>query len=147
MLLNFYIKGRLPGSASTAQDDSYVESAIHWTQTTTSALSAMSFDELMDNAKVRMEHVLEKWKQMFKFLSGDSVPTKRDIPPSSPEVREEKQEKGWLSGLTGVFSGIKGPSAAHTDHFEDPITGPVDTDGEVHADLVMVKTYRTLSAL
>lgn len=137
MLLNFYVKGQPPGSG-LAQDDSYLDSAIRWTQTTATKLSDMSLEELVDTTKDRMGRVLEQCKSMFKFLSGDSVPTTRDVSSSLPEIKEEKQEQGWMSSLTGVFSGIKGPSAAHTEHFEDPVTGPVDTDGEVHADLVMV---------
>lgn len=137
MLLNFYVKGQPPGSHSTSTDESYVDSAIRWTQDTSSTFLEMTPNEILDAAKERLDRLSENFKQMFRFLSGDSVPTPRGMPTSSPDVKEEKQEKGWISSLTGVFSGIKGASVAHTEHFEDP-AGPVDTEGEVHADLVMV---------
>ncbi|TCD70670.1 hypothetical protein EIP91_002394 [Steccherinum ochraceum] len=137
MLLNFYVKGQPPGSLSTSPEDSYLDSVVRWTQDTTATLSTMSLEELGDSAKDRVDRTLEQCKRMFKFLSGDSLPTTRDVPSTLPEVKEEQKKQGWFSGFTGVFSGIKGPSAAHNEHFEDPTTGPVDTDGEVHADLVM----------
>ncbi|KAH8100454.1 TIM21-domain-containing protein [Cristinia sonorae] len=136
MLLNFYVKGQPPGSTSTAEDESYLDSAVRWTKDTRDALSKGTLDELAVSARERVEQVLDRCKHLFKFLSGDSV-LPRDVPPAAPEVKEAKKESDWLSGLTGVFSGIKGPTAAHSEHFEDPVTGPTDTDGEVHADLVM----------
>ncbi|THH32326.1 hypothetical protein EUX98_g1868 [Antrodiella citrinella] len=135
MLLNFYVKGQPPGSGS--EDASYVDSVLRWTKTTAAAVTEMSLIELVDSARDRMEQVMGQCKEMFKFLSGDSVPAVHNVSLPDPETKEEKKETGWLTSVTGVFAGLKGPSAAHTEHFEDPTTGPSETEGEVHADLVM----------
>ena len=138
MLLNFYVKGQPPGSDSDSDSEhgSCWESASQWAAGSGS-LPEMSFEAHMAMAREKLESVAETCRQLFKFLSGEQVPTPRDVAQPSSEVMEEKKETGWMSSITGIFSSLKGPSAAHTEHFEDP-AGPVDTDGEVHADLVMV---------
>ena len=83
-------------------------------------------------------------KKLFRFLSGEPVPSTRAPPPSAPEPREEKQESGWRAGLTGLFAGLKGAGRDAAQAADDAPDGQVHTDGEVHADLIMVRYVRVL---
>lgn len=138
MLLNFYIQGRPPGSAPVTESDSYLDQAVGWAKTAAVEVSDMDFDDWVDSAKGRAESAFESCKRIFRFLSGDPVPSSQLPPLPSLDVQEEKRESGWMSGVTGLFSGLKGPSRTSGETPPDALHGAVDTEGEVHADLVMV---------
>lgn len=138
MLLNFYVRGRPPGSEPIEESTSKVDKAIEWTKTTALELSEMNFDEVVDSVKDRANRTYDACKRIFKFLSGNPVPSPQHPQLPTLEVQEEKKERGWMSGVTGLFSGLKGPSGSSVEVLPDPSLGPIAAEGEVHADLVMV---------
>lgn len=139
MLLHFFVQGRPPGASEPAESESYTARAVHWTTDTTARLSEMSLDEMVGGVRARGTSALESAKRMFRFLSGDAVP--RTAQAQAPPQREmvEKKEGGWMVGFTGLFSGLRGPTATSASGGgADSSDGSIHTDGEVHADLVMV---------
>ncbi|OBZ79731.1 Mitochondrial import inner membrane translocase subunit tim21 [Grifola frondosa] len=137
MLMNFYVQGHRPGSEppSTSESESYLSSAFRRAKESVSALADMSLDDIVQSAKEHADNVFEAARQRFRFLSGDAVPP---LPlPAAPkeDVKEKKKEGGWMSGFTGLFSGIKG--VARTAAQSDSSDGQLYSEGEVHADLVM----------
>jgi len=141
MLLHFYVKGRPPGSSappSESESTSYVDTAMNWTKETASHVSEMSFEEMLETAKARVEAGVDAAKQLFKFLNGDSVPKSQAPEPVKQEVKVE-EKKGWSSGFTGLFSGLRGTARSPAESRGDTTDGKVYSEGEVHADLVMNK--------
>lgn len=140
MLLHFWVQGRPSGtSAPDSDSESYVDKAVHWTKETVAHVSEMSVDEMVENVKTRAEAGLDTAKQLFKFLSGDPVARSHSEVPAKPEVKPREEEKGWTSGFTGLFSGLRGTSQSTTEKRSDAADGGAYTEGEVHADLVMVR--------
>ena len=143
MLLHFFVQGRPPGSAAPAHE-SYAARAAHWTSDTAARVAEMSFGEMAECVRARGESALENAKQVFRFLSGDAATGPRQPPPTPQQRQQRAEEKdaegGWTSAITGLFSGLRGPSTGGGvgDHASSPSDGTVYTDGEVHADLVMV---------
>jgi len=143
MLLHFYVKGRPPGSSappSESESTSYVDTAMNWTKETASHVSEMSFEEMLETAKARVEAGVDAAKQLFKFLNGDSVPKSQAPEPVKQEVKVE-EKKGWSSGFTGLFSGLRGTARSPAESRGDTTDGKVYSEGEVHADLVMVRVF------
>lgn len=138
MLLNFFVQGRPPGSVPVIESDSYFDRVLAWSQATATDISDMTFDEVVEAVKERADGAFESCKRIFRFLSGDSVPSPQPPPLQSLEVQEEKQESGWVSNIAGLFSGIRTSSRTSAEGHPDIVHGPYDTEGEVHADLVMV---------
>ncbi len=108
----------------------------HKTQLFVHSLQDMSLDEMKDEAANRGQRLVDSTKGLFRFLTGEEIAT-----PSQPvevrEQKEEKEEKGWMSSVTGMFSGIKGGSKSSSPS-GDTWNGTTFAEGEVHADLVMV---------
>lgn len=137
MLLNFFVQGQPHGSVIAKSDDeTRFSAAIERVKSSATAVSHMSLDDVVENTK---EYAHDKWeasKKLFKFLSGDPVPSAPPSPPPATEQKEPGQESRWKQGLTGLFSGLRptstglGSSSGADEEF---------TDGEVHADLVMVR--------
>lgn len=136
LLLNFFVQGQVPGAEPVF--DSRWAATVDWTKRTTSKLADTSFDEIVEGTKRYSEDAWESCKRLFKFLSGDPLPPSRPPPPPTSEQKQEKQESGWKGGLTGLFSGLRGSSKDAPSASEDGPDGQVYTEGEVHADLVMV---------
>ena len=137
LLLNFFIQGQVPGTP-LAESDSRFEAAVEWTKRSGAQIADMSFEEIVDGAKRYGEDVWGSCKRLFKFLSGDQLPSTRPPPPPPPEVKEGKTEGGWRAGFVGMFAGLRGSSREVTNSSEDSPDGQAYTDGEVHADLIMV---------
>lgn len=136
MLLHFFVQGQTPGSVSE-DSESYLNKAMASIQSIASEISEMSLDEVTQEINRRSKQVFESCKRMFRFLSGDDVST--PSVPSAPHIpaAEEKKPSGWMSGFTGMFSGLKGVSGSSAEHTEDVPSLPTETEGEVHADLIM----------
>ncbi|KAF7789219.1 hypothetical protein EIP86_000160 [Pleurotus ostreatoroseus] len=137
LLLNFFVQGQTPGAAPVSQSESRWEAAVEWTQNTGAQLSEMTLDEVVEGAKRRSEDAWESCKRLFRFLSGDPVPSTRGPAPPAPEPKAEKQESGWRAGLMGMFGGLRGSSRDSGNITDEIPDGQVYTEGEVHADLVM----------
>ncbi|KAI0932566.1 hypothetical protein AcW1_000347 [Taiwanofungus camphoratus] len=139
MLLHFYVEGRPPGSGpSQVQPESYVDSVVHWSKDIASSLSEMTIDEFVEKVKAHAESTLEVAKQLFKYLSGDPIPPSQPSQPVKQDVKEEKEQSGWTSGLLGLFSGLRGSTRSPSEARPGLPDGKIYTEGEVHADLVMV---------
>ncbi|GBE78090.1 hypothetical protein SCP_0109720 [Sparassis crispa] len=143
MLLHFYVQGQSPGSSQAAVEfqsdsDSYMDSAIGWAKGVASAMSEMTYDDLVETVSDRASRTLERAKRMFRFLSGDPVPKPLAPEPTKVAVKEEKKESQWTwtSGFTGLFAGLRTASKAADGRGNSP-DGKLYTEGEVHADLVM----------
>ncbi|TBU34974.1 TIM21-domain-containing protein [Dichomitus squalens] len=138
MLLNFYVQGRPPGSASYAgeEQDGFFARISHKAQLAAMKLGEMSLEDVKEEAVRRGTRLAELTKGMFRFLTGeeDARPAAPPIPVQEKTVEEE--QKGWLSSVTGIFSGIKGTTKSGRSSGE-AYNGPAFTEGEVHADLVM----------
>lgn len=137
MRLHFFVQGREPGSADS-NTDGYFDRAITWAQQSASSISEQTFDEIVDGVKSRANGVVDSCRGIFRFLSGEPSPSHQS--PTTPllEHVDEPKPKGWLSNVTGMFSGIKSTSSSSSEPSLSH-NGPMATEGEVHADLVMVR--------
>ncbi len=145
MLLNFYVQGRPPGSASYAgeEEDGFFTRMSHKAQLAAMTLGEMSFEDIKGEALTRGTRLVELTKGMFRFLTGEE-----DVRPVAPPlpVQEKKVEEkqGWMSSVTGMFSGIKG-SPRSGGSAGETYNGSAFTEGEVHADLAMVRQRYSVS--
>ncbi|EKM60841.1 uncharacterized protein PHACADRAFT_247022 [Phanerochaete carnosa HHB-10118-sp] len=130
MLLNFFVQGQPHNAATIPPDQSAFQAAVERAKNSASALSDMSADELVESTKSYASDKWESCKRLFRFLSGDPLPSS----PSPP--MPQKPVGGWKQGLTGLFAGLRpsSPESAGTTA-STPEEGFVD--GEVHADLAM----------
>ncbi|GJE87749.1 hypothetical protein PsYK624_038320 [Phanerochaete sordida] len=137
MLLNFFVQGQPHNASSLPTDQSALEAALEKAKTQASALADMSTDELAESAKHFASDKWESCKKLFRFLSGDPLPSSPPPPAPSAEPKQEKPAGGWKDGLTGLFAGLRpnSPESAGPTTTNLPEEGFVD--GEVHADLVM----------
>ncbi|KAJ3531642.1 hypothetical protein NM688_g7546 [Phlebia brevispora] len=137
LLLNFFVQGQVPGASTAHENESTWESVVNWTKDTTSQLSEMSLDEIVQGTKHYSEGAWDSCKRLFRFLSGDPLPSSRGPAPPVPETKEEKKEGGWKAALTGMFAGLRGSNRESSNIADDGPDGQLYTDGEVHADLIM----------
>ena len=138
MLLNFYVQGRPPGSASYAgeEEDGFFTRMSHKAQLAAMKLGEMSFEDIKEEATTRGIRLVELTKGMFRFLTGEED-VRPAVPPVPVQEKKMEEKKGWMSSVTGMFSGIKGSTRSGSSSAE-AYNGPTSTEGEVHADLVMV---------
>lgn len=145
MLLNFYVQGRPPRSASYAgeEEDGFFTRMSHKAQFAAMKLGEMSFEDIKEEALTRGTQLVELTKGMFRFLTGeqDARPTAPPVPVQEKKVEENEN---WMSSVMGMFSGIKGPTKPGGSAGE-VYNGAGFTEGEVHADLVMVRQHRSVS--
>ena len=138
MLLNFFVQGQPHNAAAPPADQSALEAALEKARSQASALADMSPHELAESAQHFASDKWESCKKLFRFLSGDPLPSSPPPPAPSVEPKQEKPAGGWKEGLTGLFAGLRpsSPESAGPTTTNVPEEGFVD--GEVHADLVMV---------
>jgi len=137
MILNFYVKGKPPGTTSLLQkdpSDSYIDIMTEWAGDKLNVLSDLDFDETMEWAKDRASGMVEKGKGLFRYLSG--APVAPLSLPESSRVQVEETKKpastGW--SFVGMFSGLRSTRTSAADSIRT--SGETWTEGEVHADLV-----------
>ncbi|KAI0735452.1 TIM21-domain-containing protein [Earliella scabrosa] len=140
MLLNFYVQGRPPGSTgpyyAPEEESGRLARLSRTVQETVHSLQEMSFDEVREEAAKRGQLFVDWTKGLFRFLTGEEVARSPSQPTPVQEHKPEKEEKGWMSSVTGMFSGIKGGSKSGGSSGET-WNGSMFIEGEVHADLVM----------
>ncbi|KAI0724279.1 TIM21-domain-containing protein [Cerioporus squamosus] len=140
MLLNFYVQGRPPGSTGPytveEEDEGMLSRWSRKVQGAVISLREMSVEEMKEEAARRGQRLVDMSKGLFKFLTGEEDAASTPQPAVVQERRAEKEEKGWLSSVTGLFSGIKG-AARPGGSSSEASGGAAFTEGEVHADLVM----------
>ncbi|KAH9937430.1 TIM21-domain-containing protein [Fomitopsis serialis] len=139
MLLHFYVQARPPGSKAFengSEDVSYADKASAWVKRTASSLSDLTTDELAEKSKARAQAAMDSTKELFHFLSGDPLPRSQPEQSAKEEVRQEKEEKGWTSGVTGLFSGLRGTTKSSPES-RDSTDASAYSEGEVHADLIL----------
>lgn len=147
MLLHFFVQARPPGAAPHEDEDaSYLDRASTWATHAASSLADITVDEFVEKAKTRAYATLDSTKELFRFLSGDALPRPLPEQPVKKEVKQEKEEKGWTSGFTGLFSGLRGTTNQSTENKEDS-DGSTYSEGEVHADLVLVRQSSPVTRL
>ena len=142
MLLNFYVQGseRVPSTHDAS--DSYINSAVHWTQSKLSHLADMSFDDIVDETKGRASRAVQNSKSLFKFLSGDSVLSPPPpLHPSYEPAADEKKDESVLSNLMALFTGIKGKNRKGHENAFVSGDGRTYTEGEVRADCILVYNF------
>ena len=144
LLLNFFVQGQDPSKPILRESDSRWDAAVDWATQQGTRLSEMTYDEMVDSTKQYSGEVWDRCKRLFRFLSGEPVPSSKATPSPPPEQREEKREGGWTSGLMGMFAGLKGHGRDASNAPEDVPEGQFYTDGEVHADLIMVSPCPSL---
>ncbi|THH02481.1 hypothetical protein EW026_g361 [Hermanssonia centrifuga] len=136
MLLNFFVQAK-PGSYSADENPSWYSSTVDWTKRAVSKLSEMSLDEVTDAAGQHASEVMDSCKRMFRFLTGDPLPSTQPVSSPVPEVTEEKKSSSWKSGAIGLFSVLRSSTKEPKESGNDVPDEHAYTDGEVHADLVM----------
>ncbi|KZT74874.1 hypothetical protein DAEQUDRAFT_659963 [Daedalea quercina L-15889] len=139
MLLHFYLQARPPGSKpydEGSEDASYTDKAAAWVKRTASTVSDLTVDELVEKAKARVKTTTDSAKELFRFLSGDPLPQPQQDQPVKEQAIAEKEEKGWTSSFTGLFSGLRGTSKGSTES-RDTTDGNTYAEGEAHADLIL----------
>ena len=140
MLLNFFVQGQ-PHNAAAAPapgDQSAFGAALERAQASAAALADMSPDDVLAATGTYAADRWDAFKRLFRFLSGDLVPSAHPPPPPAAEPRREAPPSGWKQGLTGLFAGLR-PSGADAGGVLPSAPEEGFTDGEVHADLVMVR--------
>ncbi|KAI0094562.1 TIM21-domain-containing protein [Irpex rosettiformis] len=140
LLLNFYVEAkRRSGNTIAYEDQTWWESASEWTSQRLATVSDTTPEQAWESTK---EFANEKWeraKRLFRFLNGDPVPaTRPSAPAPTPEVKEVKEESGWKSSFTGLFSGLRGASREVGESLSDSDNDEGYTEGEVQAMLVML---------
>ncbi|PPQ66126.1 hypothetical protein CVT26_010927 [Gymnopilus dilepis] len=136
MIMTFYVQGRPEGENVTPSEDSYYEKLSHWVHDKSSALSDLSFDELVEWSNHTGRQIWDKSVRAFKYLSGSPLP-----PPTIPEFPSETQdpvrkEESNAWNFAGIFSSLRGPKRTAGDTAPSTPSGTYYTEGEVHADLI-----------
>ena len=138
MLLNFYVHGSAPGfPASNPEDEGMLSRLSHKVQGATESLQEMSAEDMKEEVTKKAQDVVDASRGLFRFLAGSEDEQTTDHVAPVQEQKSSKEGQGWFSSVTGLFSGIKGssrPGGSATDAH----SRPAFTEGEVHADLVMV---------
>ena len=137
LLLNFFVQGQPHNAASVPADRSKLQAALERAKSSASALTNMSADELVESTKGFAHEKWESCKRLFRFLSGDPLPSSPPPPMPSVEPKQEKPEGGWKAGITGLFAGLR-PNSPESTGATPSVPEEGFVDGEVHADLVMV---------
>jgi len=139
MIMTFYVQGRPEGDVSPPSEASYFEAASSWVQDKTSVLSDVSFDEAVEYSRESGKNILDKVVRAFKYLTGAPLP-----PPSLPQFPVEEKENAkkqessaWR--FAGIFSSIR-TTKTSTGESSSISTSGNFTEGEVHADLVKVRS-------
>jgi len=139
MLLTFYVQ---VNSHSPDKDVSYVESVSSWLKDTATNISETSWQGAGEWVKLHTLETVDSAKDLFRYLSGDPVPSRSatpevTLPVSRKQEKPAEQGKGFWSGFTGLFGSLRSGS------LKGPHEGTVDAgrntvwqEGEVHADLV-----------
>ena len=60
-------------------------------------------DEAVEGAKRRCADAWESCKRLFRFLSGEPVPSTRAAPPPLPEQKEEEKSKSKKSNRMNLL--------------------------------------------
>lgn len=144
MLLHFFVQARPLGSAD--EDASYLDRASAWATRAASSISDMTMDEFVEKTKTRAQAALDTTKELFRFLSGDPLPRPHTEQSVKEEVKQGKEEKGWTKGFTGLFSGLRGTNTSSTES-KEASDGSMCSEGEVHADLVLVRQPSRIALL
>jgi import inner membrane translocase subunit TIM21 len=146
MLLNFYVQAN---SHSPDQDASHFELASSWLNNVMTNFSEFSWQEARDWIVLHTRETVDSTKDLFRYLSGDPVPSKSAATQVSLPVPRRQDSptdngKGFWGSFAGLFGSLrngagKGPyeGALDTGH------GSVWQEGEVHADLVRVGVCRS----
>jgi import inner membrane translocase subunit TIM21 len=137
MLLHFFISCK-PGSV-TPPDSSYLDSAIQWTHDKVSVISDLTLDKSITWSKQFSSDILERSKELFRYLSGAPLPLSPVSPtlPDSTTVVQKEEISTW--SFANLFSGLRGLKGGPTAELLREAEGQVWTDGEVHADLIRVR--------
>jgi import inner membrane translocase subunit TIM21 len=142
MLLNFYVQAN---SHSPDQDASYFELASAWLDNAVTNFSEFSWWEARDWIMLHTQETVDSAKDLFRYLSGDPVPSKSaaaqvSLPTSRKQGSPTDSGNGFWNSFAGLFGSLRGGAG------KGPYEGALDTghgnvwqEGEVHADLVRVR--------
>ena len=148
MLLNFYVQ---VNSQSSEQDASYFELASACLNNAVTNFSEFSWLETRDWLMLHARETVDSAKDLFRYLSGDPVPSKSgaaqvSLPVPRNQGSPTDNRNGFWSSFAGLFGSLRGGAG------KGPYEGALDTghgnvwqEGEVHADLVRVRSYKTSS--
>jgi import inner membrane translocase subunit TIM21 len=147
MRLNFYVRGCPPGSSSASSESSYLASLAEWSRDKVSLLSELTLDESIAWVKNCAEDMKERSKRLFRYLSGRplSQPPLRTSPPTgSIDMPKKTEESAW--SFAGLFSSLRGAREQQRISVREA-DGQIWMEGEVHADLVLVRLVALLSCV
>jgi import inner membrane translocase subunit TIM21 len=80
--------------------------------------------------------MLDTSKQLFKYLSGATIPPSPISPAPSLDSKVPQKESVGSWSFAGLFSGLRGLKGGPTAESLREAEGQAWTDGEVHADLI-----------
>ena len=163
LILNFYVRGTLPGS-STLEDESYLDRARRFVEQGSQRLSEATWDEAVAWGYDTLQRAKEKARRLFLYLTGESGMSsassaypypnasstsgageysqshRRDTQIGRSNTDQEQSGSFW-SGITGLFSGIGLKSAKESGSgSRGSPSSAFETyeEGEIHCDLVKV---------
>lgn len=140
MFLTFYIEGSVPSSNTPVDPDAGYLAVI---EAKTSALSAMSWDDLSDAVKARADRAAESAKSAVRYLVGKPVPSVVGVKTGAAEEEKPEEKKGVWS-FAGMFSGLRGAGSGAGASSADA-ERMAWAEGEVHAELIRVSDLNAAS--
>ena len=145
MIMTFYVQGRPEGEITPPSDSSYFKSTSEWIQDRFSGLSELSFDEAIAWSKQSGVNIWDKSIRAFKYLSGAPLPPMHVPTMPSPETKDSVQkEVTTIWSFAGVFSSLKRAKKTSNEKTSRQ-SGRSFMDGEVHADLVKVGDFSSIT--
>lgn len=140
MLLDFYVQGRPPGHDASSSESSYFKDLAEWAQ-------SLTLDESIEWAKHRGAIAQENLREAFKYLSGaPPSPSPPSAAPSQDRKETHIKEESTAWSFAGMFSSLKKSRGGLVETHSEP-DGNGWTDGEVHADLIRVRTFLSLKSI
>ncbi len=93
----------------------------------------MSMESITSWTKDQSTHLSQQFRQVFKYLIGAPSPPPQNL--STPlHIESAQKDEGKVWQVAGIFSSLR-----RTKSNPEPPEGQVFTDGEGHAELVMVR--------
>lgn len=139
MILNFFVEGHAPHAERRRSlgERGYADAALDWVNEGAIRVSELTLGDVRE----QLRGAWDATKGAIRYVSGDPAP-RVEYPATAAPVREEhggKRSESSRWSFAGLFSGLRGVRGGPTDA-EVQAEGQTYTEGEVHADLVRVRS-------
>jgi import inner membrane translocase subunit TIM21 len=146
MFLHFYVHGSDSAGAysDSANERGYFGALAQWTRDKASSVSDLNLEDSLAWSKAYALHVWDRWKRAFRYLSGAPISQLPSQPPLETPEQIPKEKDSWW-GAAGLFGSLRRNRERIVERKEG--IGRVFMDGEVHAELIQVRTiFRRISS-